>query len=53
MLLPTYLAAIPDPRRAQGRWYRLEHVLLFSILAILSDATSYRKVLIISIWPIC
>ncbi len=44
MFLPTFLAAIPDHRRAQGRRYRLEHVLLFSILAILSDATSYRKI---------
>ena len=44
MLLPTFLAAIPDHRRAQGRRYGLEHVLLFSMLAILSDATSYRKI---------
>ena len=44
MLLPTFLAAIPDHRRAQGRRHGLEHVLLFSMLAILSDATSYRKI---------
>ncbi len=44
MLLPTYLAAIPDHRRSQGRLYGLEHLLLFSILAILSNATSYRKI---------
>jgi len=44
MLLPTLLAAIPDHRRAQGRRYGLEHLLLFSILAILSNATSYRKI---------
>ena len=44
MLLPTFLAAIPDHRRAQARRYRLDHVLLFSMLAILSDATSYRKI---------
>lgn len=44
MLLPTFLAAIPDHRRSQGRLYSLEHLLLFSILAILSDATSYRKI---------
>ena len=44
MLLPTFLAAIPDHRRPQGRRYGLEHLLLFSILAILSDATSYRKI---------
>ena len=44
MLLPRFLAAIPDHRRPQGRLYGLEHLLLFSILAILSDATSYRKI---------
>lgn len=44
MLLPSYLAAIPDHRRAQGRLYGLEHLLLFSILVILSAATSYRKI---------
>ena len=44
MLLPTFLAAIPDHRRPQGRLYGLEHLLLFSILAILSDATAYRKI---------
>ena len=32
MLLPTFLAAIPDYRHPQGRRYGLEHVLLFSIL---------------------
>ena len=32
MLLPTFLSAIPDHRRAQGRRYGLEHALLFSIL---------------------
>ena len=44
MLLPSFLATIPDHRRAQGRVYRLEHLLLFSILTILSDAMSYRKI---------
>jgi hypothetical protein len=44
MLLPTFLAAIPDHRRPQGRLYGLEHPLLSGILAILSDATSYRKI---------
>ena len=38
------LAAIPDPRRAEGRLYRLPHVLLFSIFAIVSGANSYRGV---------
>ena len=44
MLLLTFLAAIPNHRRPQGRRYGVEHVSLFSILAILSDATSYRKI---------
>jgi len=32
------LATIPDPRRAEGKLYQLPHVLLFSILAIVSGA---------------
>ncbi|MDQ7019097.1 MAG: ISAs1 family transposase [Robiginitomaculum sp.] len=38
------LSQIPDPRRAQGMKWRLGPVLLATILAILSGATSYRKV---------
>ena len=38
------LATIPDPRRAEGKLYQLPHVLLFSILAIVSGANSYRGV---------
>ncbi len=38
------LSQIPDPRRAQGRKWQLGPVLLATILAILSGATSYRKV---------
>ena len=33
-----------DHRRKQGRRYESGHVLLFSVLAILSGADSYRKV---------
>ena len=44
MLLTTWLSAVPDHRRPQGRMYGLEHILLFSILAVLSNATSYRKI---------
>ena len=44
MLLKTWLSAVPDHRRPQGRLYGLEHLLLFSILAVLSDATSYRQI---------
>ena len=42
-MLESFLFEIPDYRRGQGRVYELGHILLFSILAILSGATSYRK----------
>lgn len=42
--LSTHLAVVPDPRRPQGRMYDLGALLLFSILAVLSGATSYRKI---------
>jgi len=38
------LAEVPDPRRAQGRLYKLPHVLLFSILAIVTGCNSYRGI---------
>lgn len=38
------LHQIKDFRRAQGKRYQLEYVLLFSILAILSNSKSYRDV---------
>jgi len=38
------LAAVPDPRRAEGKLYKLPHVLLFSILAIVAGCNSYRGV---------
>jgi predicted transposase YbfD/YdcC len=38
------LCRIKDHRREQGKRYKLEHILLFSILAILSSADSYRKI---------
>jgi hypothetical protein len=38
------LRTIPDPRRAQGKRYPLAHLLLFSILAVLAGATSYRGI---------
>lgn len=40
----SLLATIPDPRRAEGKLYKLPHVLLFSILAVVSGANSYRGV---------
>ena len=39
------LEEIPDPRRRQGRRYPLAHLLLFSVLAVLAGATSYRGIL--------
>jgi hypothetical protein len=44
---PSLIAAlegIPDPRRRQGRRYPLAHLLLFSVLAVLAGATSYRGI---------
>src|SRR5690349_17770210 len=38
------LQEIPDPRRRQGRRYPMAHLLLFSILAVLVGATSYRRI---------
>ena len=43
-ILLDILTTIPDPRRAQGRMYGLAPVLMVSVLAVLSGATSYRKV---------
>jgi len=40
----SLLATIPDPRRAEGKLYQLPYVLLFSILAIVSGANSYRGI---------
>src|SRR3954462_15023810 len=38
------LDRIPDPRGRQGRRYGLAHLLLFSVLAVLAGATSYRRI---------
>ena len=43
-MLLDCLSAVADPRRAQGQRYQLHYVLLFAILAMLSGATSYRKI---------
>ena len=40
----SHLATIPDPRRAEGKLYQLPHILLFSILAIVTGANSYRGI---------
>ena len=39
------LAEVPDPRRVQGRRYSMCHLLLFSALAPLAGATSYRNII--------
>jgi hypothetical protein len=43
-MLESFLFKIKDQRRKQGQRYKLGHILLFTILAILSGADSYRKV---------
>src|ERR1051325_1679718 len=45
LLLLTALAAIPGPRRPQGRRYALAPLLLFSVLAVLAGATSYQGII--------
>ena len=43
-MLLDCLAKIVDHRRNEGKRYSLKYVLLFSVLAVLSGATSYRKI---------
>ena len=43
--LLTALAEVRDPRRAQGQRYSMRHLLLFSVLAVLAGATSYRGII--------
>jgi hypothetical protein len=38
------LGEIPDPRRAEGKLYKLSCVLLFSILAVVTGGNSYRSI---------
>src|SRR5271154_4029767 len=40
----SHLGTIRDPRRAEGKLYQLPHFLLFSILAIVTGANSYRGI---------
>jgi hypothetical protein len=44
--LLTALSEVPDPRRAEGKRYPLAPLLLFTMLALLSGATSYRRIII-------
>ena len=43
-MLLDCLSKVADPRRRQGRRYQLEYILMFSVLAMLCGATSYRKI---------
>jgi len=38
------LGEIPDPRRAEGKLYKLPYVLLFSILAVITGGNSFRAI---------
>ena len=40
------LQDVRDPRRARGKRYPLPHLLLFTVLALLSGARSYRGIII-------
>lgn len=42
--LASCLAAIPDRRRAEGKFYNQTGVILFAIIAMLSGARSYRQI---------
>ena len=42
--LLSFFAEVPDPRRGQGKMYPLAPILLFTVLAMLSGAASYRQV---------
>ena len=43
--LITALSDVPDPRRAQGKRYPLPYLLLFTVLALMSGARSYRGII--------
>ena len=40
----SVLSEIPDPRRAEGKLYKLPYVLLFSILAVVTGGNSFRSI---------
>jgi len=40
------LTEVPDPRRVQGQRYSMSHLLLFSVLAVLAGAISYKKIVV-------
>ena len=43
-MLSEVLLKIPDYRRGQGKKFKLAPILHMSILAMLSNATSYRQI---------
>ena len=43
--LLAVLADVPDPRRRQGKRYPLPYLLMFTVLALLSGAWSYRGII--------
>ena len=43
-VLLTLFCELADPRRGQGKMYPLAPILLFSVLAMLAGARSYRQV---------
>lgn len=43
-MISTFLEDLKDHRRSQGQRYKLEYIILFSIMAFLSNAKSYRDI---------
>lgn len=43
-MISTFLDGLKDHRRTQGRRYEINFIILFAIMAILSNAKSYRRV---------
>jgi hypothetical protein len=41
--LLAMLGEVPDPRRAEGKLYKLPYILLFSILAVVTGGNSFRS----------
>jgi len=42
--LLALLSEVPDPRRAEGKLYKLPYVLLFSVLAVVTGGNSFRSI---------
>jgi len=48
-VLLAALATVRDPHRPQGQCYSMSHLLLFSVLAVLAGATSYKIIAFIAL----